>query len=807
MNKNNEKSRKYKQYYCHFFFIYSFIFFSLIKKCKLIPNLEYPQSINLLNGNIFIIERKSISLYNSSFQFVRNILDIKEENIKSEDKMQKNALSQFPPEQYGYIISVINSHVYIFNYEGNFLYKNTTNINDDCSIYYELLPINSSKEELNYMIGYVDDCNNIHLNFYKYNLTENKTKISKIIAPFKYKYNGVEAAINDCQKFFTCNLMTTNNQTKISCFIPLNKPRYIVPFFIDPETYEVISSTETKYLDYSCSTSNKAVKSLRSLANKEKTKSFICFYIEDISGFCSIYSIDENIFNELKNYNLRCEDKYFATNLYYIRETRQYIFACVNNENKGNLTIYIFDDYFNVIESLSFPEHGSLKGFSIVFSNSSKKYHVISDSDNNCDNTKAINYIIDLNSTESFIENITSYIEGLHKSDTTNSPSLSPITTHISTTLEIPTTFLIDSTILSTQSIEPIMPNIISTSKSYISSSIPEKPSTEIIMTQYLETKKEDIISEIPNIMENIEEGQIYKKIGENYTILIYPIDSPYLKSFTHVNFEECEKILRENNQIDESSNITFLQFELENDNSKSLINQVEYQAYVDKNKILDLSLCKDADIQVFYSIKNNSLIDLDFAKNMQDSGFDVFNLNDSFFNDICQPYSVGDDDVILEDRIKYIYQNYSLCEDGCTYEKVDFENMTIACNCKVKENISTVLKPMHFNHAKGSSTNFDVIKCYNLVFSFEGKFNNIGFWILGILVIIHAPIFLFYFSKGIRPVKDYIINQMKKFGYIKDKKKKNKNGGVRIEEGHEENAPQGKQTKKKKMENLLLKI
>ena len=25
-----------------------------------------------------------------------------------------------------------------------------------------------------------------------------------------------------------------------------------------------------------------------------------------------------------------------------------------------------------------------------------------------------------------------------------------------------------------------------------------------------------------------------------------------------------------------------------------------------------------------------------------------------------------------LEDRIKYIYQNYSLCETGCTYNSID---------------------------------------------------------------------------------------------------------------------------------------
>ena len=257
---------------------------------------------------------------------------------------------------------------------------------------------------------------------------------------------------------------------------------------------------------------------------------------------------------------------------------------------------------------------------------------------------------------------------------------------------------------------------------------------------------------------------------------LIYPTNSTYLSSITHVNFNECETLLRKYYQMDDASIITFLQIELENDNSKSLINQVEYQAYDNNKKPLDLSLCKDVDIQIFYSIKNNSLIDFDSANSFKKNGIDIFNLNDSFFNDICEPYSDSDDDVILEDRIKYIYQNYSLCEDGCTYDKIDFENMTIVCDCKVKENITTVLTPIHLEHSEGSSTNFDVIKCYNLVFSFNGKLNNIGFWILGILVMAHGPILIYYFYKGIKPVREYIINQMKKFGYIKSNKNNNKN-------------------------------
>ena len=289
------------------------------------------------------------------------------------------------------------------------------------------------------------------------------------------------------------------------------------------------------------------------------------------------------------------------------------------------------------------------------------------------------------------------------------------------------------------------------------------------IHEEKINATKENITEILQSIIEEIEIGQVYKKIGNNLTILIFPTNSKFFDNTSHVNFIECEKQLRNYYKIQNSSIMTFLQIELENDNSKSLINQIEYQA-LDANKtMLDLSICENTNIQVFYSIKNNSQVDFKSAENFKQSGIDIFNINDSFFNDICKPYSESNNDLILEDRIKYKYQNYSLCEIGCSYDKMDFEHMTILCNCKVKNNISIVISPINFQQAEGSSTNFDVVKCSNLVFSFEGKFDNIGFWILGILVLFQAPLLIYYFNKGIKPVREYILKEMKKYGYIKD--------------------------------------
>ena len=211
---------------------------------------------------------------------------------------------------------------------------------------------------------------------------------------------------------------------------------------------------------------------------------------------------------------------------------------------------------------------------------------------------------------------------------------------------------------------------------------------------------------------------------------------------------------------------------EIYNNKNESLVNQVEYQVYNDNKTLLDLSECNDVEIQIYYSLKDNSL-DIDYISSFKDSGVDILNINDSFFNDICHPYSDSNDDLILEDRIKYIYQNYSLCDGDCIYNEFNAQYKTILCDCKIKSNLSideSQLKFEQFDDIEIES-NFGLIKCYELVFSLKGKLNNIGFWIFLVLVIAHIPLLFGFFHKGLKPVKEYLFKEMKENGYIKGKK------------------------------------
>ena len=318
---------------------------------------------------------------------------------------------------------------------------------------------------------------------------------------------------------------------------------------------------------------------------------------------------------------------------------------------------------------------------------------------------------------------------------------------------------------------------------SILSSFADESIATISILSEnnILNITKEQLIENLTDIIKDKEIDKIYELDGEDYKILIYPTNATTLSKKTHVNFEKCESILREYYHFGNSSILTFCQIEIENPNEHSLINQLEYKVYDEHKKELNLSICNNVNVQVVYSMKNDTNLDISKINSFKDSPVDIFDINDDFFNDVCQPYSDSGNDLILEDRIKNIYQNFSLCEEGCIYNDISLENMTVSCECKVKESINIIISEINMDYIKGvSTTNFDIIKCYNLVFSLDGKKENIGFWIFTFLIIAHIPFLILYFMRGIKPIKEYLFKEMVKYGYIrmiKDNKTKTKKG------------------------------
>ena len=302
----------------------------------------------------------------------------------------------------------------------------------------------------------------------------------------------------------------------------------------------------------------------------------------------------------------------------------------------------------------------------------------------------------------------------------------------------------------------------------------------ELIIIQKINNKtKEEIIDNLGEVIDECALGKIYEIFGNDYEIKISPINIKKYKNIsTYIEFLSCEEKLRNYYHISKNTILTVFQIEINKKNDKSLTNQVEYTVFDAKKNRLDLSICSNELITIYYSIKNFSDLSLSSISKYADIGVDIFNISAEFFNDICYPYSENDSDIILRDRVSDIYQNFSLCDLNCEYENIDIVNMTISCNCLVKTEIETEIEEPKFDQIIFDifqNSTIGVIKCYNLVFNLNIK-NNIGFWIFLIFIIIHIPFIINYLVNGDKEIKKYIkiqLDKLKNLLHISNPKKK----------------------------------
>ena len=131
--------------------------------------------------------------------------------------------------------------------------------------------------------------------------------------------------------------------------------------------------------------------------------------------------------------------------------------------------------------------------------------------------------------------------------------------------------------------------------------------------------------------------------------------------------------------------------------------------------------------------------------------GINIFDLNDPFFIDICYDFDNPlKKDIPLNDRIKDMYPNVSLCDEGCQYKGINLEDMTSTCDCKFKDIAENAFDNDLMDEAFGdvfdfiNSSNILVFKCFKYIFKHFSR--SIGGWIALSLIIVHISMILVYF-------------------------------------------------------------
>ena len=256
----------------------------------------------------------------------------------------------------------------------------------------------------------------------------------------------------------------------------------------------------------------------------------------------------------------------------------------------------------------------------------------------------------------------------------------------------------------------------------------------------------------------------------------------------SNIDLGECENILKDANNISRDDSLIVFKTDIKTvDLSNTYVVYEIYNPYTLTK--LDLNACKDVQISVSAPVKlDNSMESL--INSLSGSGYNIFNENDSFYNDICSTYtSENGTDMLLSDRkndILTLSQNQTMCQTGCELQSYNSTTRKAKCDCTVKvetlnnldiNNLFDQKEIVQNFYSTLRNSNFKVLKCYKLLIDFSKIGKNYGEIFLTILFSIFLILTIIYFIKGQKQIHSFI-DMIIKLKNINNNKniKKNKN-------------------------------
>ena len=301
----------------------------------------------------------------------------------------------------------------------------------------------------------------------------------------------------------------------------------------------------------------------------------------------------------------------------------------------------------------------------------------------------------------------------------------------------------------------------------------------DINLDDILNDKYKDInLSEeqIKKLYEEVKNKYLDKYNGNNtiintgnVKIQISDIDSQkYSKEVSNIDLGECGEILKNKYCKSKNDSLTILKLDIRLENETSTY--VQYEIYEPNSKILlTLEECTGTNVVIDVPIELNTEMESLYDW-LSQSGYNLFDANDSFYNDICAVYTTQNGtDILLYDRRMDIYQstlNVSLCQDGCDFKTYDLETKKAKCDCSIQTNeVNLDLSEVKFDknemlndfYETLDNSNFRVLKCYKLVFNFKIFVKNIGSIIMTIQLAIFNILIIIHIIFGSRKIREII--------------------------------------------------
>ena len=260
------------------------------------------------------------------------------------------------------------------------------------------------------------------------------------------------------------------------------------------------------------------------------------------------------------------------------------------------------------------------------------------------------------------------------------------------------------------------------------------------------------IIKEIEDgTLNKLLSGVIFKEKNDIIKIsndVLYQLTSSFnqknneYENITSINLGEFETILKDNYNIQLSEALII--FKIEQFIEDLYIPLIEYEIF---NPITNEKFNLD-----YY--KNES-IELNIPVIINEINLFIHDPYNNYYNDICNinTTEIGIDITLYDRQEEFNKDNLSLCPKNCNYNGYNSTNKKVSCLCQIQNGLSLSTEinknELLYNFfITKKSTNFDVLKCYKLLFSKRGLIQNIGSYIILVIIFINIILAIIFCLK-----------------------------------------------------------
>ena len=235
--------------------------------------------------------------------------------------------------------------------------------------------------------------------------------------------------------------------------------------------------------------------------------------------------------------------------------------------------------------------------------------------------------------------------------------------------------------------------------------------------------------------------------------------------------FNGTKDFLYEKFNLNKSNEILILIFGYPDKNSKQILGEYDFKLFLENETELNLSkITEDFYINIHAPIKDLDKAKFNYSKYFAEQGYDIYDKNSDFYNDVCSFAHLGENDIIIEDRKKDIYPNDAiLCPNNCYYNGVNIEDEIITCTCNLNTKNNSIVEEGDFLKEADNNffsylldnINYKIVKCFKLILKFSNLKNNYAFYAISGVFSIFIVMNIIYYIFTIRNLKYNMLKQI----------------------------------------------